>query len=65
MIYETVDERITRLEELGYIDKNCKTCQKEYYPAIKEGRIAYGPKHKASERCESGKRPHCTCDTCF
>lgn len=23
------------------------------------------PMHDASERCESGKRPHCTCDTCF
>jgi hypothetical protein len=23
------------------------------------------PYHEASTRCESGKRPHCTCDTCF
>lgn len=23
------------------------------------------PRHTASEHCESGKRPHCTCDTCF
>jgi hypothetical protein len=23
------------------------------------------PRHMASSRCESGKRPHCTCDTCF
>lgn len=23
------------------------------------------PKHEASPRCESGKRPHCTCDICF
>lgn len=23
------------------------------------------PSHTASSRCESGKRPHCTCDTCF
>jgi hypothetical protein len=23
------------------------------------------PNHNAGERCESGKRPHCTCDTCF
>lgn len=23
------------------------------------------PSHDASLRCESGKRPHCTCDTCF
>lgn len=23
------------------------------------------PPHDASSRCESGKHPHCTCDTCF
>lgn len=23
------------------------------------------PSHDPSERCESGKRPHCTCDACF
>jgi hypothetical protein len=23
------------------------------------------PPHDASSRCESGKRNHCTCDTCF
>lgn len=23
------------------------------------------PSHTASENCESGKRPHCTCDTCY
>lgn len=23
------------------------------------------PPHDASDRCESGKRNHCTCDTCF
>lgn len=26
---------------------------------------AEGPRYNPSERCESGKRPHCTCDTCF
>lgn len=25
----------------------------------------YHPHHDASERCESGKHPHCTCDTCW
>lgn len=23
------------------------------------------PYHKASERCQSGKKAHCTCDTCY
>jgi len=26
---------------------------------------SFGPSHDASPRCESGKRNHCTCDTCF
>lgn len=25
----------------------------------------FAPSHAASPRCQSGKRPHCTCDTCF
>jgi len=24
-----------------------------------------GPDHFASPNCESGKRPHCSCDTCY
>lgn len=23
------------------------------------------PRHTASERCESGRHNHCTCDTCY
>ena len=23
------------------------------------------PSHDASPRCESGRHPHCTCDTCY
>ena len=26
---------------------------------------AWPVRHDASDRCESGKHPHCTCDTCF
>lgn len=26
---------------------------------------AHHPPHDASQRCESGGRPHCTCDACF
>lgn len=36
--------------------KGCTTC--EQYGL-------HGPSHDASDRCESGKRPHCSCDTCF
>lgn len=36
----------------------CRTCDEH-----KPGDIT--PPHDASARCESGKRPHCTCDMCF
>lgn len=36
---------------------DCKTCQD---PAQRGG-----PSHDPSRNCESGKRPHCSCDTCF
>ena len=25
----------------------------------------YAPPHEASPNCESGKKPHCTCDVCY
>jgi hypothetical protein len=34
-------------------------CTHRYYP---EG---FQPGHAASTRCMSGRRAHCTCDTCF
>jgi hypothetical protein len=34
-------------------------CTHRFYP---EG---FQPGHTASVRCMSGRRPHCTCDTCF
>lgn len=36
----------------------CPTCL-----ARKPGEMM--PPHKASDRCESGKYNHCTCDICF
>ncbi len=77
MIYETFDEHETpnqlfkRLESIGYLDPNCKSCQEIFYSEIfysayKIGMsIIFAPPHKPSDRCESGKRPHCTCDICF
>ena len=63
---ETPEERISRFEKIGYLDPNCKSCQEIFYPAYRKGDMSvFAPRHKASERCESGKRPHCTCDVCF
>lgn len=36
---------------------DCDTC--------KSVSVFGGPPHYGSPRCRSGKRPHCTCDTCF
>lgn len=36
----------------------CPTCD-----ALRNDRMM--PSHTAREGCESGKRPHCTCDVCF
>lgn len=48
-------ECAARLYVLG-----CPTCERE-----KAAGNAFFPRHEASRRCESGKRPHCSCDTCF
>ena len=64
----TVDERIAYWESLGALDVECPTCQREFLPKVKAGVLLsniFAPHHAASRGCESGKRPHCTCDVCF
>lgn len=39
---------------------NCPACQKY----AQEGET-FHPPHDPSPMCESGKRPHCTCERCF
>lgn len=40
------------------MEEGCATC-------AELARDSFGPWHDPSPRCESGKRPHCTCDICF
>ncbi len=65
---ENIEFYIKELEIREVINPNCKTCVEIFYPQLRVGmkfeRI-FAPRHKASSRCESGKYPHCTCDTCF
>jgi hypothetical protein len=60
----------------GYQDDPCPDCSpvrtrkrivtEKGCPACAElARGSFGPSHDPSPRCESGKRPHCTCDVCF
>lgn len=61
---------IQRLEALGFLDPSCPSCQKYEYPFLRDEwqpgmSRPMSPSHKPSPHCESGKRPHCTCDLCF
>lgn len=38
----------------------CEYCDRE-----REQKVEFHPPHDASDGCQSGKRQHCTCDTCF
>jgi hypothetical protein len=60
---ETREERLLRHQELGSYDPNCPTCvrEKRDHPTLDP----FMPNHTASPRCRSGRRNHCTCDTCF
>jgi hypothetical protein len=63
---ETRDEQVARMERDGQLDHACGMCQREYYarPDTMPADV-FAPRHKASSRCQSGGRSHCTCDTCF
>lgn len=66
----TNDEKIAQMEADGNLDPHCPTCQAIFYPHYREKWLPgdlgpFAPPHKPSERCRSGKHPHCTCDTCF
>lgn len=52
-----VDERLVR-DAARWPD--CDECQRGL---ARDDRML--PMHTASEACESGKRAHCTCDTCY
>ena len=64
----TAAATIARLEADGRLSPTCRMCQEVFYPAVRDGKPiwnVFAPPHKASPRCQSGKYPHCTCDTCF
>lgn len=39
---------------------DCEYCDRE-----RASNASFHPSHDASERCQSGKHSHCSCDTCF
>ena len=46
-----------------YTDKIIENC--EYCKEIKKREITFYPEHFAKPWCRSGKKEHCTCDSCF
>lgn len=55
-------EKIARMEAEGRLDPDCPGCAAFYeHPEV----MPWAPSHQAMPTCESGGRPHCTCDTCF
>lgn len=60
---EDREQAIRRMEAGGDLDPNCAMCRNLFYSHPKLDPFA--PRHKAMPTCRSGKRPHCTCDTCF
>lgn len=39
--------------------------QCSYCDAERRDRSTFHPAHDPSPNCQSGKRPHCSCDVCF
>ena len=60
---ETKAQIIARMEKAGFLDPNCKGCEERYTAPVPYA--VFAPSHKPSDNCKSGKRPHCSCDTCF
>lgn len=64
MSEETREDQIARWEREGWLDPTCPGCR-IYYGSPGLPVNVFSPSHQVSDRCESGKLPHCTCDTCF
>lgn len=62
--WESKRESIERLITLGSIDPNCPECQSGIM-AADHPLTYFGPNHKISYYCASGRKPHCTCPTCW
>lgn len=47
-------------KEVGLFALDCGYCERQ-----RDKQETFFPSHWASDRCESGKRNHCSCDACF
>ncbi len=59
---ETREERLARWQAAGLYDPACPGCAAvPAHPTLSP----FQPAHRSGARCQSGGRPHCTCDACF
>jgi hypothetical protein len=64
---ETSAEAMARWEKDEHCKRGCAECQ-PYYDAVSQGKMpweVFMPRHRGSDLCKSGKRPHCSCGECF
>lgn len=66
VLAETREQCLTRLEAMGELDPTCAGCLERYSAPTRDAIFGvFAPRHKASNRCESGKYAHCSCSVCF
>lgn len=51
------EEEPPRWRKRVFDDPTCALCTADWK--------GFHPPHQPSDRCQSGKRQHCSCDTCF
>lgn len=70
-LQERREAMIARLEAMGHLDPHCRGCEEQYnhYRTVWDGETvrdsAFAPHHVPSPYCQSGRRPHCTCGSCW
>jgi hypothetical protein len=62
---ECAERRIRHLVNIGALEPGCPGCESSFAAVRTGDELPFMPHHKPSSMCESGKHPHCSCDTCF
>lgn len=61
---DTRQSLIAIWERDGLMEPDCPGCA-EFYGSPLMPYEVFAPRHRGSVYCESGGRPHCTCELCF
>ena len=63
LVYDKKNRTIVPITEPSKHRRCLPKGECEYCDAYGDNQMM--PRHYASDRCESGKLPHCTCDICY